>query len=307
MFLLPGGPDDSDAAGLPAPTGLPPGSGSLGDVRTADPCALADLAALSRYGVTRLEPDWGGFERCDVFVEPAPGNEVDVKIEFDAPELGEPEPDTTEDVGVGRLIRGQDDGVYCDRILLLLDGNQLGITAEEGEPHANRCGIAEAAMQHAISGLRRGELPRRPAPFAPNSLALLDACALVRDATLSRVVGLDPTTAEREYAGWMCQWDGRTDDTWAEIRFERNVPYSAGDGDPVGVGDREARVEAPGYHPEGCTIKVVHRPYRDADGDTSNEVVLVSVMGTTAPPEQFCGPATELAEAVAAALPPVPR
>jgi hypothetical protein len=64
------------------------------------------------------------------------------------------------------------------------------------------------------------------------------------------------------------------------------------------------RLEAPGYHPEGCTIKIVHRPYRGGDGDTKNEVVLVNIMGMTAPPEQFCGPARELADAVAAALPP---
>ena len=77
VFRLPGGPDGSDAAVLPAPTGPPPGSGLLGDVRTAEPCALADLAVLRPYGETQLEPDWGSFERCDVFVEPAPGNRVD--------------------------------------------------------------------------------------------------------------------------------------------------------------------------------------------------------------------------------------
>jgi hypothetical protein len=60
----------------------------------------------------------------------------------------------------------------------------------------------------------------------------------------------------------------------------------------------------PGYHPEGCTVKVVHRPYRSQNGETENEVVLASVMGTTGPPEQFCAPATELARAVVAALPP---
>jgi len=110
-------------------------------------------------------------------------------------------------------------------------------------------------------------------------------------------------TAEREYAGWMCQWSS-PDDTRAEIRFGRNAPYTAADGDPIQVRDREARIEAPGYHPEGCTIKIAHRPYRDGDGETKNEVVLVSVAGMTAPPEQFCGPAGELADAVVAALPP---
>jgi len=73
------------AAPPPATSTLVIATGLLGDIRTADPCALIDRDALQGFGTATSETDVGGFARCDVSVVPTPGTEVDVKIEFFGP------------------------------------------------------------------------------------------------------------------------------------------------------------------------------------------------------------------------------
>jgi hypothetical protein len=305
---LSGGPEVGPApattpTAAPAPVESATAATGLGEVHTADPCALLDPGVLRDFGEARLERAYGGFARCDVLVEPSEGDEVlEVKLEFFGPRDPDlPEPDA-EDVGVGRLTRGQDDGQACEREILLPDGNRIDVVAREGAPADDRCGMAEAAVQHAVTELRRGEVPRRNPPLPTNSLAALDACTLPDPAALARIPGLDPATADPGFARWDCDWSGDEQGYGAEILFDRHVPFAPDDGTLVQIGGREALVEPGGYADDGCAVKLVHRTFLNERNDPVHELVTVDVTGPPAP-EQLCGPAQELAGAVAAALP----
>ncbi|WP_190138588.1 serine/threonine-protein kinase, partial [Streptomyces longispororuber] len=79
----------------------------LGDHRTADPCALADPAALDRFGDARLRRGLGGFDRCDVLVDTGDGRPVDVRFRLaNGGATGLPAPHRT--VGDVAVVRGGD-------------------------------------------------------------------------------------------------------------------------------------------------------------------------------------------------------
>jgi eukaryotic-like serine/threonine-protein kinase len=296
LLLRPAAP-----APAPAAAGHTAAASGLGDIRTVDPCALTDPAALQGFGRVERDPARGNFARCDVMVTSAPGNTVDVKTELFGADPGTPAPDASEDVGIGRLVRGEDDGEACTRRLLLPDGNAVDVTArqQDDEP-SNRCGMAETAAQSAVAVLRRGPVPRRAQPFAASSLANLDACTLPPAAALSEVPGLGAPTPG--FADWSCRFDNVTGPGGVQIVFDRNEPFTAEDGQLIRVGDRDAVVEPGGWTDNGCAVDIVHRGYQNADGDTVDEVVIVDVAGA-GPVAQLCAPATRIATAVAAALP----
>jgi hypothetical protein len=158
------------------------------------------------------------------------------------------------------------------------------------------------ATRTAVTVLSRGEIPRRPAPFDAASLARVDACALLDGDALAAVPGIDTADADRRFAGWECRWRSSTEPISVLLLFGHDQPPTAEDGRLVRIGGRDAVVKPGGYREGGCLVRVVHRPYLDADGNRAVELLLLDV-SSPQPPEQLCGPATALAEAAAAALP----
>lgn len=303
IWGLPSDRGSPDAAALPpaAAAGAapaPPPAVQPADMSDVDPCGLVDPAALRAFGTGRVERDWGFYSRCDLRVQPGAGGRMDVEIELGGPPGHQPGP--ARDVGVGRLFAASDEGEQCLRMLQLPDGNRVDVTAKEGGPGADRCGLADAAVQHAIDVLRHGGLPQRPDPFPPNSLARSDACQLADPSALTRIPGLDPTTAERGFAGWRCDWHGDEQGFGAKIVFERNGPFAADQGAITTIAGHEAQVRPSGYTDQGCAVTV--RNGSPAAGDEVGEVVVVDVNGPP-PPAEMCGIATELAAHVAGRMP----
>lgn len=196
-------------------------------------------------------------------------------------------------------MRGTDDGNRCERQILLPDQNQIEITAQWDAP-VDRCAMAEAASQNALTVLRRGAIPRRTAPFAPNSLARLDACTLPGDA-VARFPASSTCFRIPPFARWACQWNGVTPDYDARVRFDRLRTFAdVDDGDPIQVGDRDAYRKPGDSSDEGCVVTVVHRMYLER-GETIAEIVIIDLSGPQ-PVEELCGPVTEIATAVVANL-----
>jgi len=285
----------------PAATPVP----AVGDPHTADPCALTDPAALARFGETRRDTDYGNFNRCDVIVEAdgVPGVDVEVALKDaeDAPSVAAVD---IEQVGQLRILPELAEDDTCSRYVLLPDSYLVSITAKQPDDSAvDLCAITEVATGSAVTVLRRGEIPRRPAPFDAESLARVDACALLADDALAAVPGLDTAEVDPGFAGWGCRWRSSTDPISVRLRFDRDQPLTPDDGRPTQIDGRYAVVEPEGDGDETCLVQVVHRPYADTDANPAVELMLVVVSGP-APPEQLCAPATDLAEAAAARLPP---
>jgi hypothetical protein len=271
----------------------------VGDPRTADPCALTDPGALTRFGSAERETDYGNFNRCDVIVRSGE-SEVDVKVEFDTPASGGPPSEPVETVGRVGILRQPVDGDECERTLLLADGNRVELTSvQNGEGPADLCAIADTATTSAVQVLGRGEIPRRPTPA--RSLIHANACALLDAEPLSRYPGVDAVNPDIGFGDWSCRWHSTTTPGSLLVRFDRNQPLNAEDGRPVRVADRPAFLEHDADE-ESCTVKVVHRDYVDGDSQPMVELLLVVVTGPQ-PPEPRCALATALAEPAAAALP----
>jgi eukaryotic-like serine/threonine-protein kinase len=279
---------------------------SLGDPRTADPCALTDRAALARFGIPKLATDYANFNRCDILVRLAGGAVIDVKVELENPlPPGRSVPGQLENVGSVVIARQPENAGECRRTLLLADQRRVVITAawrrETGA--LDLCPAAEVAATSAIAVLRQGEVPRRSAPPDATSLARVDACALLEQEALAGVPGLNPADQDPGFGGWECQWNSRTTDTYVLVRFDRNLLLTSDDGRPAVIGGRPAFVKPKGHSDDSCQVQLVHRRYQDAAGDPTLELVLV-IAGGAQPPDQLCQPAQALAAAVAALLPP---
>ncbi|MGH3755900.1 MAG: hypothetical protein ACRDRP_25115, partial [Pseudonocardiaceae bacterium] len=279
----------------------------LGDPRTADPCALTDAGAVSRFGngTTTYESAYGNFNRCDVIVTLGGGSRVLVTVELDKP--GPPE-GTSEKVGALRVFREPRNGNRCNRTVVLADQNRVSITAElrpGREPRsADLCAMADAATGHVVAVLGRGAIPRRAAPADAASLARMDACPLLDSTAVTRVLGADASAAEAGFGDWECRWSSDTSKLSVLLAFDRNDPLNSSDGRHLKFGGHDVYI-APEADEADCLAQVVYRSGFDANGEPADELLKIVVRGPQTP-DQLCGPATELAAAAAAKL-PLPR
>lgn len=284
----------------PARGSSPPPGSALGDQRTADPCALTDASALARFGDAERDPEYGNFDRCDVIVR-SNTSKVDVKTELDTPGPAGAPAGNVQHVGQIGIQREPLDGDECDRTLLLADGNRVAIAARQnGDGPADLCGMADTATDTAVTVLSRGGIPRR-APADPSSLSNADACALLDADALARFPGVDAVNPEIGFGHWSCRWHSTTSQANLLVRFDRNEPPSAADGQPTRIAGRQAFVERVDDD-KACQVQVVHRRYTGADSSAKVELLLVVLTGPQ-PMDQLCGLATALAEPAAAKLP----
>ncbi|MFI0410017.1 serine/threonine-protein kinase [Actinomadura sp. 3N508] len=298
--LIPSGGQRAPARSKPASL--------IGDPRTADPCALADPAALGRFGEAELDNDYGNFDRCDVLVNDA----VDVRIGMasgSGPEAGRGGPART--MGRVRVLAEAPEKDECGRMLVLPSpdgGTTISIDARQveeprpGDAPAPLCPIADTAVASAAAVLNRGPIPRRTPPFPPRSLAHKDACTMLGNDALDAVPGIDAGDPEVGYGGWNCEWHSTTQDIQVKLRFDRGQPLTAEDGSPTRFGAHRAFVEPDGEGEGTCLVRVVHRTYADQHGDDAIEMLFLVVQGDPST-ERLCSMATRLGGAAAARLP----
>ncbi|AGM09089.1 serine/threonine-protein kinase [Amycolatopsis keratiniphila] len=273
---------------------------SVGDPRTADPCALVDPSALNHLGTPRLDTARGNFNACGVLVRLTPDEQdvVDVRLELTipgSPMLEKPPP--------GQLrVREwpSDTEEKCQRAIELPDGNQIWVHSRHVQNwHAHLCDYADAVASHAAGVLNRGPLGRRPAPFPAGSLGTLDACAL--GGNLPQAIIGGPATPDPVFGNWECYWNHR--ETAVTIRFERERAPFEDDGRRVALGSREAFVEVSAEW-KACQAEIPHRGFT-GDGRAMIETVEIYVASKVKPPQEMCPAAERLAGEIAPRLPPL--
>lgn len=268
----------------------------LGDPRSADPCAFADASVLSGFGEATVDPNYGGFNRCDVLVD-VDGGEVDVRFEFDG--AGDP---GTRDAVVRHSAERDEDS--CDIAFTLADRSALEVVARtDDEVGTDLCAVASSAADHVTEVLRRNDqVPRRPVAAPAVSLANVDACSLITAADLVEVPTFAEATAEPGFANWDCRWRDTEGVAALRVIFDRGAGASVREGTHTVLEGRDVYLEEAGYGADTCAASVINRDYVDDSGEQRSETALVVVEGELPMPE-MCTLAGTFAKPVAARLP----
>jgi hypothetical protein len=288
-------PKSSPPAVTPAP--VQP-LGLMGDPRTADPCALTDATALSRFGEAELDTNYGNFNRCDAIVhvnKKNPDDDVVVSVELEAPWPDAPPP--SKEVTIDRHPLADGD---CERTLHLPDGYQVAINAKYGH-QADLCAMADAITSGAQLVLQRGQIPRRATPLEPASVARLNACSLLATSDVASVLP-GAGDSQKGLGDWSCEWNPKAVEGKVLVNFDHNSrPLDSSDGRLSKLSGFATYVAAD--DPHTCLAKIVYRPFNDPDpgGQVGVELVQIMVQGTK-PSSQLCGSATKLAGVVASKL-----
>jgi hypothetical protein len=282
---------------------------TLGDPATADPCSLIRPEPLDRFGRTTLDPDPGNFDQCDVTI--ASGQDyfaarVDFGKSGTALPAGEPE----ERDGLVIFRDAPVDG-GCVRTLRLSDGNDVRVDSRSvAGVLPDPCAVADVATETALAVLARGTVPRRPVPFEPGSLAVVDACGLLDTATVATVPGLEAVQADPAFAGWGCDWEIPPPTPTAPpgasiaVEYDRNRGLGNNPGKPMQIAGRQAaaKVDTDGL---GCDVTILHRTYTDPGGKPSDELLIVKV-DQTARVADPCARAVAIATVAVKRLPAAP-
>jgi serine/threonine protein kinase len=306
-----GSSDESHAspgdAGSGTPDAKPPAvgrAGTIGDARTADPCRLLDAASLSRFGKTELDPDYGELDRCDVLVLGADGDDAaDVQINFDGDpaEPGDERP--TRRIGNVTVMTSPRDGDICERTIAAADRRQIRVIAKRlGSSAPDPCALGDAATDHAVAVLDRGQVPRRTSTPNARSLARTNACELLDATALRRVPGVRPRASDPGFGNWSCEWDDGAGESGVDLEFDRSSTFDTDDGRPAILAGRKSTVTPDDYGDDTCVVRTLHRSYRNSLGDPTVELLTLSVYGPQSS-GKLCRTAEALAAAAAKKLP----
>ncbi|KDN21835.1 hypothetical protein DV20_12960 [Amycolatopsis rifamycinica] len=302
---------DGSPAG-PTTHGAPAGANTLGaDPAGTDPCAAISLNSLTGFGEPFVDPEVLNFGTCVVTTTLADKTgQVQTRLELTGPLRYPPRPPVPGKMGEIEYPEAHDGS--CERAISLADANRIVVTSYPvtRAQDAPLCNFSDSVLSGVLAKLANGPLPARERPFPERSLARVDACGLLDDATTSGVLGR-AKKPDRGFGGWGCTWEH--DPRTITVEFTREWPIEADEevpGDRIRVGNRNAVVApVPGGHPE-CAVKVVHRPYVPAlpvlPGTPSDreEVAVVSVEDTTAAGgDALCATARSLAEVLVRHLP----
>ncbi|MBB5858198.1 serine/threonine-protein kinase [Amycolatopsis umgeniensis] len=286
---------------------VPAGMATMGDQRSADPCALLLEETVSRYGKVFRDTEYGNFNRCGLWIKPGPTGEeiVSVGLELLEPDTGA---GPTGDFGVKAWM--PEAGGTCERFLDLLDAHRARIVAESDtvEPK-NLCPVAESVLTGAMSVAARGPVPRRPVPFASNSLATLKACELLGNADIVTAAGVE-LPPSRGFGDWDCAYtDNR--EIEADVTFYRIRDFEfARPGKRMEVINGRRAVYSTFTSGDdkqsGCRVKLEFKPYTKVteEGNQWIEVIHFDVeLDSAASPDKLCSVAETMARAVAGRIP----
>ncbi|MFE3599658.1 serine/threonine-protein kinase [Streptomyces sp. NPDC059142] len=279
----------------PATAGL---AGTIGDTRGADPCTLLDSASLSRFGDTRLVSDYGEFNRCDVLVRNDGGDEVaDAQVYLDAEPAEFDSAVPTRRVGNITVASFEREEDACVRVLATADHRQIQVIGKQLDtPAPDLCALADAATDHAVGVLDDAPVPRRSSQPAANSLARVDACALLDPATLRQIPGVDARNQRRGFGSWSCGWT--SDDGDSEVRVEYSRDSSMGDeGTPTDIAGTKGYLWPQESSDDSCDVRTPHRTYTNSTGDRTIELLHLTVYSPQ-PIDQLCNSAKALAATI---------
>ncbi|GHE04897.1 hypothetical protein GCM10010339_38350 [Streptomyces alanosinicus] len=247
-------------SGAKPPAAVPAWAGALGDEPSADPCKVMDAASLSRFGHTELAPTYGQLNRCDVLVLDSDGDEIaDAEVDFSSDPVEFDSAVPVRRVGNVEVASLKRDGDECLRFITTSDRRQIVVNGKrDGAGAPEPCALSDAAADHAVAVLDQGPVPRRSAAWPADSLARLDACALLDQAALKQVPGLRPRPKDHGFAHWACDWaspDGRR--AYVQVQFTQDNDLSD-NGSPARIAGTTAYVSPKEEGDDSC---VVHTPH----------------------------------------------
>lgn len=280
-----------------------------GDPHTADVCALADPAALDRFGdgEVHVDVDYGNFDRCDVLVGIDDRTRIDVSIRV---LRGSPPEGSRPSRTIGRIgIREEQAESGECKLLLTSDDDtdaRVEVRVDMGKGSvvggtATLCTVADKAAASAAEVLDRGPVPRRSPAYPRTSLAWANACELLDAKALSVVPGIEFDVPDVGVANWSCKWSSDVDELDARIAFFRDQPKSAVDGATTVTLSGYRTVVEPDDDGDSCTAFVEYRRYSGQGAETAAEMVRLDVAGQR-PVDRLCTMAEDLAASAAAEL-----
>jgi hypothetical protein len=283
-------------------------AGAVLDIDTADPCALLDKSALSRFGTgaTVLDPDYGLFNQCGMTVRLTPAEDDLGQVALYLERIPEYEAANYPLGKLGPIERpDEQDNGHCERTIPLPDGNQVRIDAyDQAARVAKPCDMAQAVADRTLETLRSGPVPRREKPFPRSSLARVDACAMLDGGELQAVMGTTPPAPEPELGNWTCYWDFGKNEVTVEFSREWREPPED-DEKPVMVGTHTAVQDV---SDDACSISVNGREYTTVNPNNDDWVEIATVTLDTDEAAENAGSAlcdrvSVLAAAVGARMP----
>jgi hypothetical protein len=286
-------------ASIPVPTGVV----TVTDPRAADPCAMVDIGALRRHGRTTLDPDAVSFAGCQAVIERPGGPDVGFVAEFESPaQTALSVGGTPEKIGRITLIRYPPEGAFCNRRVMLSDGNGvlLSATGSEIDPE-ELCAIADTGTTAALGVLSTRGVPARSSPAGVSPLALADACGLLGPGDLAPVPDVD-LSGKSGFANWSCEWASSSGNgSYVRLAFTHRPPLGETDGRPAGFAGRAGRMLF--TERRGCFAQFGVRDFVGAGDAKRIDAVQLFVYRQNAGPE-LCDAASTMAAAVAGKLAP---
>jgi eukaryotic-like serine/threonine-protein kinase len=270
----------------------------VGAQRSLDPCGLLDPDRLRRFGPASLVPDYGDFDRCDVFVDRA-GTSVQLTALAESGDRRPPTGTPTSESGGLVALAVPPTPTGCERVVEAPGGWDVDLYAsiDAGSDPA-LCAMADDAVDTTVAALAGGDYPTHSEEFPAASLARLDACALLPADALPGGAG-GAWSVHPGFGRWDCRWraPGRPR---LQVHFDRDDQGAAGLGRPAGtIAGRPTAEQSEG--PGECTVAVQQRPYPRPEGSTGYESVYVELDDVGAPDP--CGLTRAVAAAVASRLP----
>ncbi|EQD84911.1 hypothetical protein [Saccharopolyspora erythraea] len=256
-------------------------AGVLGDLRTFDPCSVADPAALARFGQV-TDAGTVSLDYCLHRVQLADGSVVQVAVG----ELAESTPDQPGGgapvVARGQFRVRQEPPLpgHCARDVLFDDGIAMRVSADllSGDPGAGLCAVAETGADAAVGAMQQHRAGHRAYP--PDSLAVVDPYTVLDSAVVHEVPGLEQTQPRSTPARHQCQWGEQN----AESPRVRLV-HTAGDPPRVlhgaaveeEIAGRRTVVSIVGGDPSVplCSAETGHIPFGDPAGRQVEVAMLV--------------------------------
>lgn len=278
-------------------------------LRRADPCLLVDWTILTAYGTLgRVESPYE-FTECEATVNRPTISQLTVRVGFD---FAFPEFATMRPVERGGVpVHAGDLEEYgCRRGVVVAERAVVNIHARDDAHPADLCAVADRVLDSVLPKLVSGDVSADGLP--DDSLANVDACALLRPEEVFRLRGIDTTQVTPAFDGQNCTWG-------VPYVSDPNVYVSLGPDRPLEAdssGDRRVRIGdlAAVVHPQdggsnpdyrtlpGCEVRLEYRPLERPGSFATIEGISVQV-SVDLDEKARCSLATDLAEAAVRRLP----
>ncbi len=260
---------------------------ALGDLRTVDPCSLADPDVFNEFG--RLER--AATVSLDYCLLRITREATVIGVSFG--ELGRNGPTEGKPVrrhGGLRIVEDPPLPGHCTRHVALADGLSVEVSADlrSGGPGAGLCAVAETGAEAVADSLSQHLVRHREVP--PNSLALVDACDGIDPKVMRDIPGLETAEPRRSPSTHQCKWgQERSDATRVQILHTAGAPPAVLHSAAVEerIANRRTVLSVVGGDPSVplCSAETAHVPF----GAPENEEVEVAMVVVAVPGETGTG------------------